>query len=120
MYYPSLDRSGTTRPDSGDEAGVAPAHDQVEKDKAEVVQSLQALMNILQAVPKVTALMASRPALAPLLNCIEPICRFAALWSLNDALQSLNDALQSLKDALQSLNDALPAAGLVKVAFCTW
>ncbi|KAL0042756.1 hypothetical protein WJX79_009797 [Trebouxia sp. C0005] len=75
VYYTSLERSGTTRADSGDEAGVASAKDQVDKDKADVVQSLQALMNILQAAPKVTALMASRPALAPLLNCIEPICR---------------------------------------------
>ncbi|KAL0040215.1 hypothetical protein WJX77_000548 [Trebouxia sp. C0004] len=75
VYYPSLERSGTTRPDSGNEADAAPAKDQVDKDKANVVQSLQALTNILQAVPKVTALMASRPALAPLLNCIEPICR---------------------------------------------
>jgi len=86
VYYPSLERSDATRPDSGNEAGVAPAKEQAEKDKADVVQSLQALMNILQAVPRVTALMASRPALAPLLNCIEPICRFAALWPLNDAL----------------------------------
>jgi len=86
VYYPSLERSGTTRPDSGDEADVAPAKDQVDKDKADVVQSLQALMNILQAVPRVTALMASRPALAPLLNCIEPICRSAALQPHHDAL----------------------------------
>jgi len=86
VYYASLERSATTRPDSGNEASVASAKDQVDKDKADVVQSLQALMNILQAVPTVTALMASRPALAPLLNCIEPICRFAALQPLNDAL----------------------------------
>lgn len=86
MYYTSLERSGTTRADSGDEAGVASAKDQVDKDKADVVQSLQALMNILQAAPKVTALMASRPALAPLLNCIEPICRFAGFHPWHDVL----------------------------------
>ena len=86
MYHTSFERSGTTRPDGGNRAGVATAKDQVDKDKADVIQSLQALMNILQAVPRVTALMASRPALAPLLNCIEPICRFVALWPWNDVL----------------------------------
>ena len=90
MYYASLERAATTRPDSGNEASGASAKDQVDKDKADVVQSLQALMNILQAVPRVTALMASRPALAPLLNCIEPICRFAALQPRHDALAPLS------------------------------
>lgn len=46
-----------------------------QRSRQEVVQALQAVINILQAVPKLTALMASRPAITPLLNCLEPICR---------------------------------------------
>ena len=40
--------------------------------------ALHALRNILEAQPRLSALMASRPALAPLLACIEPSCRYAA------------------------------------------
>ena len=57
-------------------AAAAAAAKGQDKGRAEVLQALQALTNILTAVPKLTALMASRAALTPLLNCIEPICRF--------------------------------------------
>lgn len=73
VYYAGLQSDKERQQDEGSAEG------QRQKDQANVVQSLQALTNILQAVPKLTALMASRPALTPLLNCIEPICRSAAL-----------------------------------------
>lgn len=73
VYYASLKSDKEQQQDEGSAEG------QRQKDQANVVQSLQALTNILQAVPKLTALMASRPALTPLLNCIEPICRSAAV-----------------------------------------
>lgn len=60
------------------------AHQDLKQDKEqrarqEVVQALQALTHIMQAVPKLPALMASRPAITPLLNCLEPTCRSSAL-----------------------------------------
>lgn len=79
VYYPALAKPDAAIPDAEhrlEDAPSAAATGHNDKDKANVVQALQALMNLLQAVPKLTALMASRPAIAPLLNCMEPICRF--------------------------------------------
>lgn len=79
VYSASLSQATQVQSGAAHQSDAAAALDsrEAEKDRADVVQSLQALMNVLQAVPKLTALMASRPALAPLLNCIEPICRSA-------------------------------------------
>lgn len=73
---------------SGEEqrqAGLSTAAATKGKDKGrvDVLQALQALTNILTAVPKLTALMASRAALTPLLNCIEPICRFGVTCAVS-------------------------------------
>lgn len=40
-----------------------------------LVEALTAFQNVLEAHQRLAALMASRSALAPLLNCIEPACR---------------------------------------------
>ena len=71
VYYPTSAHVDEAQ----QEDAAATKQAQSERGRADVVQSLQALTNLLQLVPKLTALMASRPALAPLLNCIEPICR---------------------------------------------
>ena len=39
------------------------------------LQALRALGNLLDFTPKVAALLAARPAVAPLLSCLDPICR---------------------------------------------
>ena len=39
-------------------------------------QALTALHTVLEAQPRCAALLASRPALAPLLQCIHPFCRY--------------------------------------------
>ena len=38
-------------------------------------QALTAVHTVLEAQPRCAALLASRPALAPLLQCIHPFCR---------------------------------------------
>ena len=40
-----------------------------------LVEALSAFHNVLEAHQRLAALMASRSALAPLLNCVEPSCR---------------------------------------------
>ena len=40
--------------------------------------ALHALQTILEAQPRLSAIMASVAALAPICNCIEPICRQGA------------------------------------------
>ncbi|KAK9809260.1 hypothetical protein WJX72_012293 [[Myrmecia] bisecta] len=47
----------------------------LQRKRTHLVSALTALRNVIEAHPKLAALLASRPALAPLLNCIEPICR---------------------------------------------
>ena len=50
-----------------------------------LVEALLAFQNVLEAHQRLAALMASRSALAPLLNCIEPACRCTPLpwqWGL--------------------------------------
>ena len=42
-------------------------------------QALQALHTVLDAQPRCAALLASKPALAPLLQCIHPFCRCSGL-----------------------------------------
>jgi len=44
-------------------------------ERGHLVSALNALLHVLEAHPRLAALMASRPALAPLLACIHPICR---------------------------------------------
>ena len=84
-----LDTAGQSQQAERDTAGQS---QQAERDngqqisRQEVVQALQALINILQAVPKLTALMASRPAITPLLNCLDPICRLGACWMVDVVL----------------------------------
>ena len=75
VYYATLTQVDTAQAQHQEEGQVA--GQQAERDRGNVLQALQALSNILQGVPKLTALMASRSALTPLLNCIEPICRSA-------------------------------------------
>ena len=41
------------------------------------LQALRALGSLLDFTPKVAALLAARPAVAPLLSCLDPICRQA-------------------------------------------
>ncbi len=47
----------------------------IRRERAHMSEAVQALRNILEAQPRLAALMASQPALAPILNCIDPICR---------------------------------------------
>lgn len=63
-----------------------PAADVAAPDAAAVAQrrqhlesALTALRLLLEGNPRLSALMASRPALAPLLDCVEPSARCAAL-----------------------------------------
>ena len=49
----------------------------LKRERAHMSEAVLALRNILEAQPRLSALMASQPALAPILNCIEPICRSA-------------------------------------------
>ena len=58
--------------------GEAAAEEEAERQarrREHLELALHALRNVLEAQPRLSALMASRPALAPLLACIEPICR---------------------------------------------
>ena len=48
-----------------------------DKQRAHLTGALTALRNVVEAHPKLSALLAARPALAPLLNCLDPICRCA-------------------------------------------
>jgi hypothetical protein len=61
------------------EAAAAAAEEAAALKREHMRGALHALRNILEAQPRLSALMASRPALAPLLACIEPSCRRAAL-----------------------------------------
>lgn len=63
---------------SDEEAATAAAAEEAAALRREHMRAaLHALRNILEAQPRLSALMASRPALAPLLACIEPSCRRA-------------------------------------------
>lgn len=44
--------------------------------RAHLETALTALRLLVEGNPRLAALMASRPALAPLLDCIEPSCRY--------------------------------------------
>jgi hypothetical protein len=48
---------------------------ELEKHWEHVAAALHALQTILEAQPRLSAIMASTAALAPICNCIEPICR---------------------------------------------
>ena len=37
--------------------------------------ALAAMRNVVEVNPRLAALLAARPALSPLLSCLEPICR---------------------------------------------
>ena len=41
-----------------------------------LVEALLAFQNVLEAYQRLASLMASRTALVPFLNCIEPACRY--------------------------------------------
>lgn len=51
------------------------AAEQVARQRAHLTGALTALRNVVEANPRLAALLASKPALAPLLNCLDPICR---------------------------------------------
>lgn len=55
----------------GDEAGAAAAAQR----RAHLAAALAALRGVVEAHARLAALFASRSALQPLLNCIEPACR---------------------------------------------
>ena len=74
----SPNMEGQPQQEEKDHVQQSDTGDAQQRSRQEVVQALQALINILQAVPKLTALMASRPAITPLLNCLEPICRWGS------------------------------------------
>lgn len=45
-----------------------------------LLAALKALLSLVEAHPRLAALMATRPAQAPLLSCLGPVCRYA-VWS---------------------------------------
>ncbi|KAK9915634.1 hypothetical protein WJX75_001835 [Coccomyxa subellipsoidea] len=51
------------------------AAETLKRERAHMSEAVLALRNILEAQPRLSALMASQSALSPILNCIEPICR---------------------------------------------
>ena len=50
---------------------------ELEKHREHLVAALHALQTTLEAQPRLSAIMASTAALAPICNCIEPVCRHA-------------------------------------------
>ena len=63
----------------------AEARKQRELKNAHLISAQNALLHVIEAHPRLAALMASRPALAPLLNCLHPVCRWPAAASLRTA-----------------------------------
>ena len=55
--------------------GDGEASEAMLRQREQLTAALTALRNIVEANPRLAALLAARPALAPLLNCLEPICR---------------------------------------------
>lgn len=53
-----------------------------EHHRAHLTSALTALHHVVEAHPRLAALLAAQPALAPLLHCLEPICRQVWQWPL--------------------------------------
>ena len=49
------------------------------RQRGHLAGALTALRNVVEANPRLAALLAAKPALAPLLNCLEPVCRWAGM-----------------------------------------
>ena len=62
-------------------AGVSVEPEAAALRRAHLESALTALRLLIEGNPRLAALMASRPALAPLLDCVEPSCR----WELRPA-----------------------------------
>ena len=56
------------------EEGKGKAED-LKRHREHLAAALHALQTLLEAQPRLSAIMASTAALAPFCNCIEPICR---------------------------------------------
>lgn len=65
--------SGTAADLPEDEADVFV---EASRRRQHLEMALIALRYIIQQRPRLSSLMASGPALAPLLNCVDPICRY--------------------------------------------
>ena len=57
------------------EEGPEKAKEEARQDREHLAAALHALQTILESQPRLAAIMASAAALAPICNCIEPICR---------------------------------------------
>ncbi|KAK9807966.1 hypothetical protein WJX73_008492 [Symbiochloris irregularis] len=68
------DAQQLTKSSQGHEAGEE-ALSELGRQRAHLAGALTALRNVVEAQPRLAALLAARPALAPLLNCLSPICR---------------------------------------------
>ena len=62
--------------------------ERVSRQRSHLAGTLTALRNIVEAQPRLAALLAAKPALAPLLNCLEPICRYGRWCSVAKATYS--------------------------------
>ena len=60
----------------------------VHRERAHLNGALTALRNVVEANPRMAALLAAKPALAPVLNCLDPICR--SEMQPHDAFSTLN------------------------------
>ena len=59
-------------------AGVKVDPEAAALQRAHLDSALTALRLLIEGNPRLAALMASRPALAPLLDCMEPSCRYGS------------------------------------------
>ena len=64
-------------PGAGETGNSNERAQELEKHWEHLVAALHALQTTLEAQPRLSAIMASTAALAPICNCIEPICRHA-------------------------------------------
>lgn len=55
--------------------GLDEAAEKIARERGHMSEAVQALRNILEAQPRLAAIMASRPTLEPILDCIHPSCR---------------------------------------------
>ncbi len=71
--------------------------------RAHMKAALTALRHVVEAAPRLAGLLASRPALAPLLTCVEPVCRCASDTPLSHSVRSVHALVVICKYTLPTL-----------------